>query len=352
MIASPVAIIHPGQAVDALDSGFVSSISFSYSDVQSDMWKPMKHPDTGAANSTRGPLSGIRVLELGTLIAGPFAGRLFADYGADVIKVEHPKGGDPLRDWGRTVGGHGSLWSLVQGRGKRSIALDLHDPEAQQIVLAVGQDGRRHDREFQARSSRGMGARPDRSRRPEPAPRSGPDLRVWSDRSTGPAGGLRDDRGGRWWPPLPDRRSGTATDTRRPQPGRLRGIALRHDRRLGRPPRANDLGARADGRRRADGERVQPPGRRPPGVQLLRDGPRADRQHRPQFCPDECVPLSGFRPCRDRREFVDALRDADANDRASRACDRSRSSKQPGPREACGRTRRGDRGVDIGPVVR
>jgi formyl-CoA transferase len=123
--------------VDALDSGFVSSISFSYSDVQSDMWKPMNHPDTGAANSTRGPLSGIRVLELGTLIAGPFAGRLFSDYGADVIKVEHPKGGDPLRDWGRTVGSHGSLWSLVQGRGKRSIALDLHDPEAQQIVLGL-----------------------------------------------------------------------------------------------------------------------------------------------------------------------------------------------------------------------
>ncbi len=80
-------------------------------------------------------MSGTRVLELGTLIAGPFAGRLFADYGADVIKVEHPDGGDPLRDWGRSVGEHGSLWSLVQGRGKRSIALDLHDPDAQHVVL-------------------------------------------------------------------------------------------------------------------------------------------------------------------------------------------------------------------------
>ena len=96
------------------------------------MWKPMDVSDSSAAATPQGPLSGIRVLELGTLIAGPFAGRLFADYGADVIKVEHPKGGDPLRDWGRTVGNHGSLWSLVQGRGKRSIALDLHDPDAQQ----------------------------------------------------------------------------------------------------------------------------------------------------------------------------------------------------------------------------
>lgn len=97
----------------------------------------MNQPDSSIATPAQGPLSGVRVLELGTLIAGPFAGRLFADYGADVIKVEHPKGGDPLRDWGRTVGGHGSLWSLVQSRGKRSIALDLHNPEAQQVVRAL-----------------------------------------------------------------------------------------------------------------------------------------------------------------------------------------------------------------------
>ena len=89
------------------------------------------------ATLDRGPLDGLRVLELGTLIAGPFAGRLFADYGADVIKVEHPIGGDPLRDWGRTVDGHGSLWSLVQGRGKRSVALDLHEADAQRVVLEL-----------------------------------------------------------------------------------------------------------------------------------------------------------------------------------------------------------------------
>ena len=80
------------------------------------------------------PLNGLRVVEVGTLIAGPFAGRLLADYGADVIKVEQPGVGDPLREWGRKVDGHGSLWSLVQNRGKRSVALDLHRPRAQQIV--------------------------------------------------------------------------------------------------------------------------------------------------------------------------------------------------------------------------
>ena len=80
------------------------------------------------------PLSDIRVLELGTLIAGPFAGRYLADFGAEVIKVEHPLTGDPLRHWGLTAPGGESLWHLVQSRGKRSVTADLHDPEDQAFV--------------------------------------------------------------------------------------------------------------------------------------------------------------------------------------------------------------------------
>ena len=97
---------------------------------------------SGENQNLRPPLSGVRVIELGTLIAGPFAGRLLADYGADVIKIERPGLGDPLREWGRPVDGHGSLWSLVQGRGKRSVALDLHQPSAQEEVrkLAASAD--------------------------------------------------------------------------------------------------------------------------------------------------------------------------------------------------------------------
>ena len=89
-----------------------------------------------------GPLSDIRVLELGTLIAGPFAGRWFADFGADVIKIEHPESGDPLRRWGESAGGDESLWHLVQSRGKRSVAADLHDPADQAFVrrLALESD--------------------------------------------------------------------------------------------------------------------------------------------------------------------------------------------------------------------
>ena len=89
-----------------------------------------------------GPLADIRVLELGTLIAGPFAGRLFADFGAEVIKVEQPERGDPLRTWGMSWNGSSSLWHLIQSRGKRSVAADLHDPEDQAFVrqLAIESD--------------------------------------------------------------------------------------------------------------------------------------------------------------------------------------------------------------------
>lgn len=89
-----------------------------------------------------GPLSDIRILELGTLIAGPFAGRMFADFGAEVIKIEQPERGDPLRTWGMTWDGTDSLWHLVQSRGKLSVAADLHDRADQAFVrqLAVESD--------------------------------------------------------------------------------------------------------------------------------------------------------------------------------------------------------------------
>jgi crotonobetainyl-CoA:carnitine CoA-transferase CaiB-like acyl-CoA transferase len=71
-----------------------------------------------------GPLKGLRVLELGTLIAAPFAARLFAEFGAEVIKVESPHGGDPLRKWRKLHNGT-SLWWYLQSRNKKSITIDL-----------------------------------------------------------------------------------------------------------------------------------------------------------------------------------------------------------------------------------
>jgi formyl-CoA transferase len=86
-----------------------------------------------------GPLAGIRVLELGTLIAGPFCAKTLADFGAEVIKVEPPGDGDPLRRWRRMRNGV-SLWWHVQSRNKKSIALDLRRPEGQDIARRLARE--------------------------------------------------------------------------------------------------------------------------------------------------------------------------------------------------------------------
>ena len=78
-------------------------------------------------------LSGLRVLEMGSLIAGPFAGRLFADFGAEVIKVETPGSGDPIRKW-RMMHEDTSLWWYVQSRNKKSVTVDLKSEEGQDII--------------------------------------------------------------------------------------------------------------------------------------------------------------------------------------------------------------------------
>ena len=70
------------------------------------------------------PLQGVKVIELGTLIAGPFCARLLAEFGAEVIKIEPPGTGDPLRKWRKLHQGT-SLWWYAQARNKKSVSLDL-----------------------------------------------------------------------------------------------------------------------------------------------------------------------------------------------------------------------------------
>ncbi|MBT2686915.1 CoA transferase [Bacillus sp. ISL-47] len=79
------------------------------------------------------PLEGIRVIELGTLLAGPFTGRLLGDFGAEVIKVEPPGKSDPMRNWGKSKDGFG-LWWPIQSRNKKSITLNLRKEEGQEIL--------------------------------------------------------------------------------------------------------------------------------------------------------------------------------------------------------------------------
>lgn len=78
-----------------------------------------------------GPLEGLRVIEMGSLIAGPFCGQLMGDMGADVIKIEQPGEGDPMRQWGQ---GPRPAWWRTIARNKRSLSLDLRHPKGQLIV--------------------------------------------------------------------------------------------------------------------------------------------------------------------------------------------------------------------------
>jgi formyl-CoA transferase len=85
-----------------------------------------------------GPLAGLRVLELGSLIAGPFCTRLMAEFGAEVVKIEPPGGGDPLRSWRKLHAGT-SLWWSVQSRNKKSVTVDLRTEAGQEVVRRLAQ---------------------------------------------------------------------------------------------------------------------------------------------------------------------------------------------------------------------
>jgi formyl-CoA transferase len=88
-------------------------------------------------DASRGPLTGMRMIELGTLLAGPFAGRLLGDMGAEVLKVEAPGQPDPLRDWGHARYEGRSLWWPVQSRNKKCITLNLREPRGQELLLEL-----------------------------------------------------------------------------------------------------------------------------------------------------------------------------------------------------------------------
>lgn len=89
-------------------------------------------PTEQSANN--GPLSDLRLIEMGTLLAGPFCGQLMGDFGAEVIKVEPPNQGDPMRDWGQEKAHGMSLWWPVVARNKKSITLNLRESEGQAIA--------------------------------------------------------------------------------------------------------------------------------------------------------------------------------------------------------------------------
>src|SRR5256885_12915972 len=94
-------------------------------------------PMTREASKT-GPLAGIKILELGRAIAGPFAAVLLAWFGAEVIKVEPPGTGDPLRTW-RAMHKDTALWWYILGRNKKCVTVDLRKPKGQAIVRKLAE---------------------------------------------------------------------------------------------------------------------------------------------------------------------------------------------------------------------
>ena len=105
-------------------------------------------------------LAGVRVIEMGQLIAGPFAGKTLGEFGADVVKIEPPGAGDPLRNW-RLIKKGTSVWWQVQSRNKRSVAIDLRAPEGQQLARQLIAEADVLIENFRPGTLEGWGLSPD-----------------------------------------------------------------------------------------------------------------------------------------------------------------------------------------------
>lgn len=121
---------------------------------------------TQAAESQKGVLHGLRVLEIGHFVAAPFCTRLLADLGADVIKIE-PRSGDPVRQWGENIGGH-SLWWSMHGRNKRSIVIDLKTEKGRALVLDLVRHSDVLVENFRPGHLEALGLGPEELRRAKP----------------------------------------------------------------------------------------------------------------------------------------------------------------------------------------
>ena len=121
----------------------------------------MNRQETPSDRQQPAALQGMKVLELGQLIAGPFAAKTLADFGAEVIKIEPPISGDPLRKW-RMLKDGTSVWWQVQSRNKRSLALDLRTPEGQTLVEQLACEADVLIENFRPGALEGWGLSPER----------------------------------------------------------------------------------------------------------------------------------------------------------------------------------------------
>ena len=178
---------------------------------------------------TTGPLAGLKVVELGQLIAGPFATKTLADFGAEVIKIEPPGSGDPLRQW-RLLHDGTSVWWQVQSRNKHSVALDLRERRRPRHRAPPDRRGRRARRELQARHDGRLGPGVRGPERDQPRPRDAAHQRLRPDRALPRPAGLRRRRRGDGRPAPPHRRAGPRAGARRREHRRHARRAARRDR--------------------------------------------------------------------------------------------------------------------------
>ena len=147
----------------------------------------------GAGRETAGPgpLAGVRVIELGMLLAGPYAGRLLGDMGAEVIKVEPPGQPDQLRDWGKARYQGRSLWWPVQSRNKKCCTLNLRTERGQELLLELVKHADALVENFRPGDARALEHRPRPSARGEPGARDRTRVGVRADRPLRLAGRVR-----------------------------------------------------------------------------------------------------------------------------------------------------------------
>ena len=302
---------------------------------------------TGRCPPTDPPLDGLRVLELGSFIAGPFAGQLLGDLGADVVKVEPPETGDPMRRWGVLDDGR-SLWWPAIARNKRSVAVDLRDERGRDVVRRLAAHVRRRARELQAGHARAVGPRLRRARRGEPGGRARARVRLRPDRARGPTSPASA-RSARRWAAIrhttgePDRPPARTGHLAR----RLAGRAVRGDRHADRAARA----AAGAGRGQEVDVAISE------AVFALMESTVADFElggvvrTRNGGVLNGVAPSNAY-PTADGRDVVIAA-NADAvfarlvrRDGPARARDRPALRRARGARRAPGRARRRDRGVD------
>ena len=194
-------------------------------------------------HSGPGPLAGVRVIELGTLLAGPFAGRLLGDMGAEIIKVEPPGKPDPLREWGQARYEGRTLFWPVQARNKKCITLNLREPRGQELLLELVRVADVLTENFRPGTLERWNLGYDRLSDANPRHRPRPHLRLRPDRSVRRACRLRVRRRGDGRAPLHQRlprrgaaaARGSRSATRSPAMFAVQGIlaALYHRDVLG-----------------------------------------------------------------------------------------------------------------------